>query len=200
MEQILGSAICVTNRALLSLWIFWFAFFNLAQEMIECYGRQGVKRQRKCYDIDIIDRFLSHPNNPPDWVSIRWIILLEPNYSYLFVCIFLIFNEKKTHLKNVMPHRHVCSVLYLWYSMHSLVLPRAVNNAICLFTYINFTISNIIYYFLVSTYVHLFMFTYKLLTEIAIYFYQLNLEVDKMLVDKIKRTRQWNIESAEMSR
>ena len=34
------------------------------------------------------------------------------------------------------------------------------------------------------------MFTYKLLTEIAIYFYQLNLEVDKMLVDKIKRTRQ----------
>ena len=34
------------------------------------------------------------------------------------------------------------------------------------------------------------MFTYKLLTEIAIYFYQLNLEVDKMFVDKIKRTRQ----------
>ena len=43
-----------------------------------------------------------------------------------------------------------------------------------------------IYYFLVSTYVHLFMFRNKLLTEIAIYFYQLNLEVDKMFVDKIK--------------
>ena len=30
------------------------------------------------------------------------------------------------------------------------------------------------------------MFSYKLLSEIAIYFYQLNLEVDKMFVDKIK--------------
>ena len=40
----------------------------------------------------------------------------------------------------------------------------------------------------------------KLLTEIAIYFYQLNLEVDKMIVDKIKLTRQCNTESAEMSR
>ena len=57
-----------------------------------------------------------------------------------------------------------------------------------------------IQYFLVSTYVHLFMFSYKLLTEIAIYFYQLNLEVDKMFVDKIKWTRPWNIESAGMSR
>ena len=70
--------------------------------------------------------------------------------------------------------------------MHSLVFPRAVINKIYLFTYINFTISNMIYYFLVSTYVHLFVFSYKLLTEIAIYFYQLNLEVDKMFVDKIK--------------
>ena len=43
-----------------------------------------------------------------------------------------------------------------------------------------------IYYFLVSTYVHLFMVRNKLLSEIAIYFYQLNLEVDKMFVDKIK--------------
>ena len=57
-----------------------------------------------------------------------------------------------------------------------------------------------IYYFLVSTYVHLFMFRNKILTEIAIYFYQLNLEVDKMFVDKIKWTRQWNIENAGMSR
>ena len=57
-----------------------------------------------------------------------------------------------------------------------------------------------IYYFLVSSYVHLFMFSYKLLSEIAIYFYQLNLEVDKMFVDKIKWTGQWNMESAGMSR
>ena len=85
-----------------------------------------------------------------------------------------------------MPHRHACYVLYLWYSMHSLVFPRAVINTIYLFTYIKFTISNMIDYFLVSTYVHLFVFSYKLLTEIAIYFYQLNLEVDKMFVDKIK--------------
>ena len=70
--------------------------------------------------------------------------------------------------------------------MHNLVFPRAVINTIHLFTYINFTISNMFYYFLISTYVHLFMFSYKLLTEIAIYFYQLNLEVDKMFVDKIK--------------
>ena len=103
-----------------------------------------------------------------------------------FVRIFQIFNEKITHLKNGMPHGHVCSVLYLFYSMHSLVFPRAVINTIYLFTYINFTRSNMIYYFLVSTYVHLFMFSYKLLSEIAIYFYQLNLEVHKMFVDKIK--------------
>ena len=45
-----------------------------------------------------------------------------------------------------------------------------------------------IYYVLASTYVHLFMFSCKLLTEIAIYFYQLNPEVDKMFVDKIKLT------------
>ena len=51
-----------------------------------------------------------------------------------------------------------------------------------------------------STYAHLFMFSCKLLTEIAIYFYQLNLEVDKMIVDKIQLTRQCNTESAEMSR
>ena len=57
-----------------------------------------------------------------------------------------------------------------------------------------------IYYFLVSTYVHLYMFRNKLLTEIAIYFYQLNLEVDKMFVDKIKWTTQWNIGNAGMSR
>ena len=57
-----------------------------------------------------------------------------------------------------------------------------------------------IYYVLASTYVHLFMFSCKLLTKIAIYFYQLNLEVDKMFVDKIQLTRQRNIESAEMSR
>ena len=56
-----------------------------------------------------------------------------------------------------------------------------------------------IFYVLVSTYVHLFMFSYKLLTEIAIYFYQLNLEVDKMFIYKIQLTRQCNIESAEMS-
>ena len=43
-----------------------------------------------------------------------------------------------------------------------------------------------IYYILASTYVHLFMFSYKLLTEIAIYFNQLNLEVDKMFVDKMQ--------------
>ena len=53
---------------------------------------------------------------------------------------------------------------------------------------------------LASTYIHLFMLSYKFLTEIAIYFYQLNLEVDKMFVDKIQLTRQYNIESAEMSR
>ena len=57
-----------------------------------------------------------------------------------------------------------------------------------------------IYFDLASTYVHLFMLSYKLLTEIAIYFYQLNFEVDKMFVDKIQLTRQCNIESAEMSR
>ena len=49
------------------------------------------------------------------------------------------------------------------------------------------------------------MYTYLCLvvsffTEITIYFYQLNLEVDKMFVDKIQLTRQCNIESAEMSR
>ena len=43
-----------------------------------------------------------------------------------------------------------------------------------------------IYYVLASTYAHLFMFSYKLLTEIAIYFYQFNLEVDKMFLDEIK--------------
>ena len=57
-----------------------------------------------------------------------------------------------------------------------------------------------IYYILASTYAHLFMLSYKHLTEIAIYFYQLNLEVDKMFVDKIQLTRQCNIESAEMWR
>ena len=59
-----------------------------------------------------------------------------------------------------------------------------------------------IYYVHASTYVHLFMFSYKLLTEIAIYFYQLNLisKLDKMFVDKIKLTRQCNIESDDMSR
>ena len=51
-----------------------------------------------------------------------------------------------------------------------------------------------------STYAHLFMFSCKLLIEIAIYFYQLNLEVDKMFVDKMQLTRQCNTESAEMSR
>ena len=57
-----------------------------------------------------------------------------------------------------------------------------------------------IYYFLASTYVHLLMYRNKILTEIAIYFYQLNLEVDKMFVDKIKWTTQWNIENAGISR
>ena len=57
-----------------------------------------------------------------------------------------------------------------------------------------------LYYVPESTYAHLFMFSCKLLTEIAIYFYQLNLEVDKMIVDKIQLTRQWNTEIAEMSR
>ena len=57
-----------------------------------------------------------------------------------------------------------------------------------------------IYYVLASTYIHLFMLNYKLLTEIAIYFHQLNLEVEKMFVDKIQLTRQYNIESDEMSR
>ena len=84
--------------------------------------------------------------------------------------------------------------------MHILVFPRAVINTIYLFYYINVIINNMIYYVLASTYVHLFMFSCNLLTEIAIYFYQLNLEVDKMFVDKIKLTRQCNIESAEMSR
>ena len=57
-----------------------------------------------------------------------------------------------------------------------------------------------LYYVPESTYAHLFLFSCKLLTEVAIYFYQLNLEVDKMFVDKIQLTRQCNIESAEMSR
>ena len=57
-----------------------------------------------------------------------------------------------------------------------------------------------LYYVPEATYAHLFMFSCKLLTEIAIYFYQLNLEVDKMFVDKIQLTRQCNTESAEMSR
>ena len=84
--------------------------------------------------------------------------------------------------------------------MHILIFPRAVINTIYLFTYINIIINNMVYFVLASTYVHLFMLSYKLLTEIAIYFYQLNLEVDKMFVDKIQLTRQCNIESAEMSR
>ena len=84
--------------------------------------------------------------------------------------------------------------------MHILVFPRAVINTIYLFKYINVIINNMIYYVLASTFVHLFMFSCKLLTENAIYFYQLNLEVDKMFVDKIQLTRQCNIESAEMSR
>ena len=84
--------------------------------------------------------------------------------------------------------------------MHILVFPRAVINTIYLFNNINVIINNMIYYVLTSTYVHLFMFSYKLLTEIAIYFYQLNLEVDKMFVDKIKLTRQCNIESDDMLR
>ena len=57
-----------------------------------------------------------------------------------------------------------------------------------------------LYYVPESTYAHLFMFSCKLLTEIAIYFYQLNLEVDKMFVDKIQLNTQCNTESAEMSR
>ena len=57
-----------------------------------------------------------------------------------------------------------------------------------------------LYYVPESTYAHLFMFSCKLLSEIAIYFYQLNLEVDKRFVDKIQLTRQCNTESAEMSR
>ena len=56
-----------------------------------------------------------------------------------------------------------------------------------------------LYYVPESTYEHLFMFSCKLLTEIAIYFYQLNLAVDKIFVDKIQLTRQCNTESAEMS-
>ena len=60
--------------------------------------------------------------------------------------------------------------------------------------------NNMLYYVPEATYVHLFMFSCKLLTEIAIYYYQLNLEVDKMFVDKIQLTRQCNTESAEMSR
>ena len=70
--------------------------------------------------------------------------------------------------------------------MHILVFPRAVINTIYLFTYINVIINNMIYFVLASTYVHLFMFSYKLLTEIAIYFYQLNLEVNKMFINKMQ--------------
>ena len=103
-------------------------------------------------------------------------------------------------LKNGMPNRHVCSVLHFWYHMRILVFPRAVINTIYLFTYINVIINNMIYYVLASTYIPLFMLSYKFLTEIAIYFYQLNLEVNKMFVDKIQLNRQCNIESAEMSR
>ena len=55
-----------------------------------------------------------------------------------------------------------------------------------------------IYYVLASLYAHLYMFSYKVLTEIAIYFYHLSLEVNKMFVDKIHLTRQCNIESAEL--
>ena len=84
--------------------------------------------------------------------------------------------------------------------MHILVFPRAVINTIYLFNYINVIINNMIYYVLASTYLHLFIFSYYILTEIAIYFYQLNLEVDKMFVDKKKLTWQCNTESAEMSR
>ena len=73
-------------------------------------------------------------------------------------------------------------------------------NTICLFNYINVIIRNILYHVLASTYAHLFMLSYQHLTEIVIYFYQLNLEVDKMFVDKIQLTRQCNIESAEMWR
>ena len=99
-----------------------------------------------------------------------------------------------------MPHRHVCSVLCLWYYMLILVFPRAVINTIYLFNYINDIISNMLNHVLASTYVHLIMFSYKVLPEIAIHFYQLNLEVDKMFVDKIQLTRQCNTESAKMSR
>ena len=81
-----------------------------------------------------------------------------------------------------------------------LVFPRAAINTIYLFDYINDIIRNMLYHVLASTYVHLIMFSYKLLIEITIYFYQLNLEVDKMFADKIQITRQCNTESAEMSR
>ena len=84
--------------------------------------------------------------------------------------------------------------------MHILVFPRAVINTICLFNYINVIVSNMLYYVLASLYAHLFMFIYKLLTEIAIYFYHHNLEVNKMFDDKIHLTRQCNTESAELSR
>ena len=43
------------------------------------------------------------------------------------------------------------------------------------------------------------MFSYKLFTEIAIYFYQYNLKIDKLFVDKLQLTKQCNTESAEMS-
>ena len=56
-----------------------------------------------------------------------------------------------------------------------------------------------LYYVVASTFAHLLMFSYKLLTEMAIYFYQLNLKVDKLFVDKLQLTRQCNTESAEMS-
>ena len=84
--------------------------------------------------------------------------------------------------------------------MHILVFPRAVINTIYLFNYINVIVKNMLYYVLASLYAHLFMFSYKLLTEIAIYFYHLNLDVNKMFVDKIHLTRQCNTESAELSR
>ena len=54
-----------------------------------------------------------------------------------------------------------------------------------------------LYYVVASTFAHLLMLSYKLLTEIAICFYQLNLKVNKMFVDKIQLTRQCNTESAE---
>ena len=69
--------------------------------------------------------------------------------------------------------------------MH-ILYSRAVINNTHLFTYINVMVSNVIYSVLASTYAHLFMISYNFLTEIAMYFYQLNLEVDKMFVDKIK--------------